>query len=78
MDKAEVKEVVEEAVKETLMRLGITEENEFLETKLDLAHLRKWRKANERVADITLKAAITVVVTGFTAWLIAALTGYKL
>lgn len=78
MDKEEVKDIVEETVELTLARLGITTPDEFLETKLDLAHLRAWRKANEKVKDYTVKAVITLVVTGFTAWLISALTGFKL
>jgi predicted metalloprotease len=77
MDKDDVKEIVEATVTLTLARLGISPE-EFLETKLDLAHLRSWRKANEKVRDYTVKAVITLVVTGFTAWLISALTGFKL
>lgn len=74
MDKDEVKTIVEETVTLTLARLGITTPEEFLETKLDLAHLRAWRKANEQVKSVAIKTAIAVVITGLIGWIIV---GFK-
>jgi predicted metalloprotease len=73
MTKDEVEAIVENTVTVTLMRLGITTPEEFLETKLDLAHLRAWRKANEQVKSVALKTAVGIVITGLLGWVATAI-----
>lgn len=57
-------EVVMKAVATILTGFGI-EEEERLEFKADLNHLRRWRKSVEQAGNYGLKAIVTVLVTGF-------------
>lgn len=56
--------VVLKAVATTLNSFGIDEEDRK-ELRADFQHLRRWRRSVEQAQSYTLKAAITVIVTGF-------------
>jgi hypothetical protein len=71
MDRDEAKQIAMEAVDAAFARIGIIEAEDALELRKDLAHLRSWRVANERVKEWTFKAIITAAVTGFVAWLLS-------
>jgi len=60
---AQLDEVVMKAVATILTGFGI-EEQERLEFKADLSHLRRWRKSVEQAGNYGLKAIVTVIVTG--------------
>jgi len=47
-----------------LKSFGI-EEEERLELRADFQHLRRWRKATQQAGSYTIKAMITVIVSGF-------------
>ena len=56
--------VVLKAVATTLTSFGIDEEDRK-ELRVDFQHLRRWRRSVEQAQSYTLKAVITVIVTGF-------------
>jgi hypothetical protein len=55
--------VVQKAIVAILTSLGI-EDRDRREIQADLQHLRRWRKSVEQAQTYTLKAAITIIVTG--------------
>lgn len=61
---AAMDEVVMKAVATILTGFGI-EEEERLEFKADLSHLRRWRKSAEQAGSYGLKVIVSVLVTGF-------------
>lgn len=65
------KAAAKEAIAEWLLTLGI-DPKEALETQKDFAHLRAWREATDTAKRAGIKAAITVLVTGFlgAVWLV--------
>lgn len=63
MTHEEVKNIVSEAVAETLAKLGV-ESSDHKEMQADFAHLRRWRKSVEQAQGYTFKTVITVIVTG--------------
>jgi hypothetical protein len=69
--------VVLNAIVVILTSFGIEDEDRR-EVRADLQHLRRWRKSVEQAQSYTVKAVITIIVTGFVAavWLgIEALLG---
>jgi hypothetical protein len=56
--------VVLKAVMAILTSFGV-EDDDRRELRADLQHLRRWRKSVEQAQSYTLKAVITIVVTGF-------------
>lgn len=60
------KELIERTVHETLFQIGVmVDDNEdVVEFRKDMAHLRKWRVAVEKVESRGLLAAVGVVVSG--------------
>jgi hypothetical protein len=59
----DVDAVVQKAIVAILTSLGI-EDRDRREIQADLQHLRRWRKSVEQAQTYTLKAAITIIVTG--------------
>lgn len=62
----EAKRIAKEAVKETLLTLGIDVSNPIsvLETQADLNHVRVWRKSVEVVQRQTLIATVGIIISG--------------
>ena len=60
---------VQKAVATLLTSFGIEEDKK--ELRADLEHLRRWRKSVEQAQNYTMKAVITIIVTGLVgaAWL---------
>lgn len=56
-------EVVLRTIATILTSFGIEEEDRA-ELRADFVHLRKWRKSAEQAQSLTIKAIITVLVTG--------------
>jgi hypothetical protein len=71
MDRDDAKQIAIEAVDAAFARIGIVSQEDAIELRDDLSHLRKWRKANEKVTEWTFKALITAAITGFVAWLLS-------
>ena len=61
---------VQRAVASILTSFGMEEEDRK-ELRADLQHLRRWRKSVEQAQNYSLKAVVTVIVTGLVgaAWL---------
>jgi hypothetical protein len=60
---ADIDAVVLKAMATILTSFGIEEEDRR-ELRADFQHLRRWRKGVEQAQSYTLKAAITIIVTG--------------
>ncbi|MGW1422658.1 hypothetical protein ACWAT4_21390 [Bradyrhizobium manausense] len=60
---ANLDDVVLKAVATILTSFGIEEEDR-IELRADFQHLRKWRKSVEQAQSITMRVAVTVIVTG--------------
>lgn len=60
------RELIERTVHETLFQIGVmVDDNEdVVEFRKDMAHLRKWRVAVEKVESRGLLAAVGIVVSG--------------
>lgn len=63
MDEREVRKIVQEAVKETLVTLGIPADDP-IEVQKDMQHLRAWRESVQTVKRQAVLTAIAVVITG--------------
>lgn len=63
MDERELRKIVAEAVKETLMRMGI-EADDPLEVQRDMQHLRNWRTSTETIKRQSIMTAIGIVTAG--------------
>lgn len=61
---AALDEVVLKAVATILTSFGI-EEDDRKELQLDFIHLRKWRRSMEQAENLTFKAVIGVIISGF-------------
>ena len=61
---SEVDTVVLKAIATILTSFGIEEEDRK-ELRADFQHLRRWRKSVEQAQNVTFKAVITIIVTGF-------------
>lgn len=59
----ELKSLVAQSVRETLMVLGVDAENP-LEMQRDFQHLREWRQTTDSIKSKTAMVIITVLVTG--------------
>jgi hypothetical protein len=60
LDRDDIKQIVNEV----LEQVGLDQQNRA-ELRADFLYLRKWRKSVEQIHGFTLRALITVVVTGF-------------
>lgn len=75
VDDAEVRQIVRETVRETLITLGV-DMTDPLELQADLRFLRQWRRAQDAMTTKALATLVGVlilgfvalVVTGFVAW----------
>jgi hypothetical protein len=56
--------VVPKAIAAILTSFGIEDEDRR-ELRADLQHLRRWRKSVEQAQSYTVRAVITIIVTGF-------------
>jgi hypothetical protein len=63
MGNSEIKDIVEETVRLTLLELGISKDDHH-ELKADFAHLRRWRKSVEQAQNYSIKVVITTIVGG--------------
>jgi len=63
MTEAEVKRIVAETVKETLVRLGI-DADKPMEVQRDFQFLRTWRLSTATVGVKTLTTAVGIVIAG--------------
>lgn len=63
MDEREVRKIVAEAVKETLVSLGIPADDP-LEVQRDMQHLRAWRESVATVKRQGLMTAIGILTAG--------------
>ncbi len=78
----EMKEIADEAAERALSRfflaLGVdaSRPEAIMEMQRDFQHLRSWRKSVDAVQAHSLKAAVTVIVTGFVGWLLV-VVGFK-
>jgi uncharacterized FAD-dependent dehydrogenase len=59
----ETEEAVQRTISTILTSFGIEEEDRA-ELRADFIHLRKWRKSVEQAQSLTIKAMITVIITG--------------
>jgi hypothetical protein len=78
--KEEVEAIVRATVNETLFSLGLNaeEKNDIEELRLDMVHLRKWRKSVEKMQSVGLLTAWVTIVTGLIAAISAGvLTWFK-
>jgi hypothetical protein len=57
------KRIISEAVKETLLHLGLDVDNP-VELRKDFNHLRDWREGTETIKDKALSTIVGTVVTG--------------
>jgi hypothetical protein len=64
--KEELKLLVAESVKQTLIQLGISSDDP-LEVQRDMQHLREWRKSMESIKSKGLLTAVAIAVTGILA-----------
>lgn len=63
MDELEIKRIVSESVKETLLMLGVKVDDP-VEMQQDFTHLRKWRKAVDTAQSTSMLTALGILVTG--------------
>lgn len=63
MDEADIKKIVQESVKETMLLLGVKIDDP-VEMQKDFAHLRKWRGAVETTTSTGIFTALGILVTG--------------
>lgn len=64
--KEELKLLVAESVRETLIQLGISS-HDPIEMQKDMQHLREWRKSMDSVKSKSMLTLLTVVVSGMLA-----------
>jgi hypothetical protein len=69
---AEQKRLHEDRIDDVVLRTLTTiltsfgmEEEDRIELRADLTHLRKWRKSVEQAQGLTFKVVLTMIVTGF-------------
>jgi hypothetical protein len=60
----DIDDVVLKSIVAILTSFGIEDEDRR-ELRADLQHLRRWRKSVEQAQSYTVKAVITIIVTGF-------------
>lgn len=58
------KEAAHQAVKETLIKIGI-ESDDALEVQADMQHLRAWRQASNKIKSQSLMTAVGIITVGF-------------
>lgn len=63
MTEAEIRKIVAETVKETLMRIGVEADNP-LEVQKDMQHLRAWRESVATVKRQSIITAIGIITAG--------------
>lgn len=66
VDREEMQQYVAEAVKQTLVQLGIAT-NDPIQMQRDMQHLRQWRNAVESIQQKGILTIITILVTGLLA-----------
>lgn len=71
---AELKTIVKEAVKETLVQLGV-DAADPIEMQRDFAHLRYWRESTDKAKQHGFIALIVILVTGTAGLIWAAIKG---
>ncbi len=63
MDEADIKKIVSETVKETMLLLGVKIDDP-VEMQKDFAHLRSWREAVDTARSTSMLTALGILVTG--------------
>jgi hypothetical protein len=63
MEEGDIKRVVSEAVKETMLLLGV-QIDDPTEVQKDFAHLRKWRVSVESATSTGMLTVLGVLITG--------------
>lgn len=63
LSKEEINQVVAEAVRQTLLQMGVDSENP-IEMQRDFQHLRQWRRAGEEIKQKSIVATISIFATG--------------
>lgn len=59
----ETEEAIQRTISTMLTSFGIEEEDRA-ELRADFIHLRKWRKSVEQAQSLTIRAMVTIIVTG--------------
>lgn len=74
MDQIHLDDLIHKTVRETLFQIGIIVENndDVVQFREDMMHLRKWRKAVENIQNKSVTATVGMLVTGFFAALLLA------
>ncbi len=62
-DKEQIREIIRDAVRETLISLGVDIEDPIALQK-DFAHLRTWRESTDSFKTHSVKAALFTLVSG--------------
>lgn len=74
VSKEEMQQIADAAAERVLSRvfltlgIDITDPQSILRHQKDSAYLRAWRESMEAVRGVSLRTAITVVITGLLAW----------
>lgn len=63
LQKEELRVLVAESVKQTLVQIGIAS-SDPIEMQKDMLHLREWRKSMEAVKTKSFLTLITIAITG--------------
>ena len=75
MTNSEMETIAEEAAAKALRNLFLTlgsdvdSVDDVKALRADLSHIRAWRESTETVKQHTLRAAVTVIVTGVLGWI---------
>ena len=69
LSREEINRVVAEAVRQTLLQMGVDSENP-IEMQRDFQHLRQWRRAGEDIKKKGIVITVSIFVTGVFALLL--------
>ena len=74
---SDIKDIVAEAVKQTLIQLGIDADNP-IEIQKDMQHLREWRETTEDLKRKGLLTLLSIFIVGTVGLIIAGITSKHL
>lgn len=65
------RETVKEMMREMFTGLGVntSDPDDIIKMQADFAHLRAWRESTDAVKRNSMKAAVTIIVTGALGWI---------
>ena len=69
LTRAELREVMSEAITDAFTRMGLDAEDP-IQTQADMLHLRKWRLAVDSAQTTTFRTVVGLLATGFIAVLL--------